>query len=709
MKNSLSIDIGGTFTDCFACVDGKVAKGKAQTTAHNLSVGFLNAVEQCAESLEMSTEDLLASTDMVKYATTLALNALIERKGPKLGLITTMGQEDAIYIGNGAQWHEGLPLELKKNVREGNRPQPIVTRDMVVGLRERIDCFGNVVMPLTRDEIRQKVHQLVDRGATGFVVSMLWSFVNPAHEQMVRDVIYQEYPEVYLGSHPVFLSCEVAPKKGEYARTMTVILTGYLQKLIADNLTRLNNDLRKLGYKKSLFLVHASGGMASIYETMALKTHNAGPVGGLLGAAYVGRQTDYQNIIVTDMGGTSFDMGVIEGGEVRAYESVPVLDRWRVAISMLETRSIGAGGGSIAFINDLLGGLEVGPRSAGSMPGPACYDLGGTEPTVTDADVVLGRIDPDYFLGGGMRLNKEKSIEAIQTKIAEPMGISVEESALSIAKIVDAHMGGELFKETVLRGLDPRECVLFAYGGAGPAHCCGYAESLGVQRIVTFPESSVFSAYGVSNMDYVVSEEQTNYLRVYDGMKGTYSEERDPFNAAVENLEQRVTRSIVREGFRPEEISYALELDMRFGGQPNLTRVVSPIMRVQSRQDFEAIARQFLGIYAHTYSEASGNIKGGIEIVNLIVKGSVALPKTEVKRYPLTSALQPGALKSKRPVYWDKIGYAETPVYDLAALQAGNALDGPAIIEANDTTYVIQPGWVFELDQYLHGVIRLRS
>ena len=300
---------------------------------------------------------------------------------------------------------------------------------------------------------------------------------------MIKQVIEEEYPEDYLGSLPVILSSDVSPKSGEYTRFITTVVNAYIHGVMADELNKLGAELRDGGYKRPLMLVHNTGGMKKVSRTRAVLTHNAGPVAGLHGALTLGREYGHENIIFTDMGGTSFDIGVISGGRLRTYDFIPVIDRWRTNIPAIEVKSIGAGGGSIAWVNKLMGdALEVGPQSAGSMPGPACYDLGGQEPTVTDADLVLGYLNPENYLGGRMLLDEELSAKAIKSKIADPLGIDVVEAARRIRAVVDARMGQEVFNEVALKGHDPRDFVIFACGGAGATHACGFAPYLQVRQ-----------------------------------------------------------------------------------------------------------------------------------------------------------------------------------------------------------------------------------
>ncbi len=415
MTYTVNVDVGGTFMDFFVSKGADYATIKVPTTHYELGVGFMRGLEECADAVDEPFESFLKKTEVIKYSTTIGTNALIERDGPKLGLITTRGFEDTIFIGRGRQWADGLGEADVQNITRIEKPDPLIPRKLVVGIRERINYAGRVLEPLKRDDVLEKVRYLVDNGVRGFVVSLLWAFMNPVHEKQIKEIIEDEYPEIYLGNMPVILSSEISPKEGEYVRTMTAIVNTYMHMQFADQLSSLVSTLIDQGYRRPVLLVDNLGGCSKSSRMIAAATHNSSPVAGLCGAASIGKQYGIPNIVYTDAGGTSFDIGVITEGSIRHYDLYPTIDRWRTQVTAIKTMSIGAGGGSIAWLNTLLGDrLEVGPKSAGSLPGPACYDLGGEEPTVTDADVVLGYVNPEYYLGGKMLLNKEKAFEAVK-------------------------------------------------------------------------------------------------------------------------------------------------------------------------------------------------------------------------------------------------------------------------------------------------------
>src|SRR5487761_191259 len=502
MSGSIDIDIGGTFTDCFAQLDDRVAWCKTRTTGFDLSRGMLQAIEEAAGRLDVGLDDLLDRTDIIRYSTTLALNSLLEEKGPKLAFITTEGFEDNLLIGRGSQWSDGLSIKEQRNVARARKPTPLVRRETMVGVKARMDHRGRVVRPLDEPDFLRKLDHLVDLGVGGFVVCLLWSHVNPLHERRIRELIELEYGDTYLGNMPVFLSSENSPRRLEYTRGTTTLLNAYLHASMYSELSGIGQRLRTGGYRAPLIMVHNTGGMASVFRSSAIQTFSGGPVAGLMGSAHLGAAYGFENVVVTDMGGTSFDIGLIVSGSTRFYQLAPTIDRWLIDATMLDTHSIGAGGGSIARINHDVGGrLEVGPESAGSMPGPACYGQGGREPTVTDADLVLGYVNPARFNGGQLRINPARAERALRERIAGPLGVSVTDAALLVKRIVDAHMGAVIHKETVLKGYDPRDFVIFAAGGAGPLHACGYAEAAGMTQVVTFPFAPVFCAYGSSTMD----------------------------------------------------------------------------------------------------------------------------------------------------------------------------------------------------------------
>ncbi len=705
----VGVDVGGTFMDFYGSDDaGRAFVTKTPTTHYDLSVGFMRGLRQLSRSASLELPQFLTHVTSLRYSTTVGTNALIERTGPKLGLITTAGFEDTIFIGRARSWADGLGWSEGRDLARIQKPLPLIEREMVVGLNERIDCTGTIISPLDPDELRDKLQLLVDRGAQGFVIALLWSFVNPAHEQNVRSLIQSEYPEDYLGSMPVILSSDVSPKAGEYPRTMTAIVNSYIHGLMADEIARLGSELKDQGFNRPLTLVHSTGGTKKASRTRAILTHNAGPVAGLHGAAMLGRVTGDRDIVFTDMGGTSFDIGLIEGGAIHGHDFIPVVDRWRTNIPAIEVRSIGAGGGSIAWINQLLGNaLEVGPRSAGSMPGPACYDQGGREPTVTDADLLLGIYNPNNHLGGEMLLDPELARAVVEEHIARPLGVSPFEAAWRVRRLVDAKMGHEVFNEVALKGHDPRRFAILACGGAGGAHACGFAAHAGARRILMPPQSPVFGAFGASAMPIREVWDRSRSLQLYNWTQRRYLEDTERFNVVVNDLRRRALADLRLEGYAESDIEFALELEMRYGSQYKLTRVEWAPLMLRSAADTQALCDTFNKRYGETYSPEATYTSGGINVETFCLTATVpGRPLTLPSEQAESEAPSANARVDSRPVYWEpKGGFVDTPVWDWSKLAPGNVLLGPAIIEAPHTTYVVESGWRFELSTNRIGLL----
>ncbi|HEY0509993.1 MAG TPA: hydantoinase/oxoprolinase family protein [Blastococcus sp.] len=702
---AIDIDVGGTFTDLVLTWDDTRYVAKAPTTPYDLSVGFLDVLTAGAEQLGRPLDQVLPEVEIVRYSTTVAMNRLIERKGPRLGLITTEGHEDAILIGRGAQWTDGTRISERRNLSVQAKPVPLVERDMIVGVGERIDSAGRVLRPLNDDDVRAKLRHLVDNGARAIAVSLLWSFVNPDHERRIRKIIREEYKAFHVGYLPVVLSHEVVGKVGEYERTMTAVLDAYLQTSIKFELETTWDQLRANGYRGTFLLTHNTGGSGEIFKTTASRTFNGGPVSGLMGSFHIGQALGYRNVIASDVGGTSFDVGMVVDASVRSYEFRPIIDRWMVGISMLQTTTMGAGGGSIASINDLLGGrLEVGPRSAGSYPGPVCYDLGGTEPTVTDADVVLGYIAPDGYFGGKMPLDRDKAVEAVRTRIAEPLGVSVDEAAALIRRVVEQNMASAIKREVHLRGYHPEDFALFAFGGGGPTHVAGYRAD--VPTAVIFPQAPVFSALGSSVMDIMHVYEQSRRMPFMAPMTEQIVIDRDAFNAVVDELTAKARGDLESEGLGSEDIVFSVELDMLYGGLVHVKRVSSPVVRMESEDDARLVYDAFEKEFSEAFSPHVVNKPGGAYLDGIVLKATVVTEKMALPVHELQSADPSAARTGSRSAYWPELGErAETDVFAFDSLQPGNTVPGPGIVEMEYSTIVVPPGQHLRIDQHGLGIL----
>ncbi|MGH3086541.1 MAG: hydantoinase/oxoprolinase family protein [Rubrobacteraceae bacterium] len=701
VRNTIDVDVGGTFTDIVMVLDGETIYRKVPTTPYDLSVCFMQAIEAGAEAFDATVDDLMPRMEMVRYSTTVAMNRLIERKGPRIGLISTEGHEDAVLIGLGAQWIDGTRLDERRSLPLQNKPEPLVPREMIVGVKERIDGTGSVLRPLDEEDVRRKVRRLVDNGARAFVVSLLWSFANSEHERRVKEIIREEYREYHVGYLPVILSSEVVSRLGEYERTMTAILDAYLQRLMQMELSSTWDKLRDQGYNGPFFMVHNTGGCADVFKTTASRTYNGGPVAGLIGARDIAEYIGAGNVVCSDVGGTSFDLGLVMGNSVRNYDFNPIVDTWMVATTMLQSVSIGAGGGSIAWINKGLGDrLEVGPRSAGSYPGPVCYNLGGAEPTTTDADLILGYINPDNYFGGKMKLNKEAAERAIKTKIADPLGVGALEAASLIRRIVDEKMASAIRKEVVLRGYRPSDFLLFAFGGGGPTHVAGYMDE--IPRAAIFPFSPVFSAYGSSVMDVMHVHERSQRMTLIEPMTQQATTDYETFNDVVKEMMEEAKQEIEAEGLPLEKAVFSLELDMLYGGQIHSKRASAPDLFINSEEDVWRFYKQFEQEFSEAFSPLAVNVPGGVYIDMFVLRVSVPGQELRLDRYPLKGEDPSSARKGSREAWWPESqdGMVETEVYELDELEPGNLVEGPALIESEYTTVVVPPTKRLRMNEY---------
>lgn len=692
----VSVDIGGTFTDCFLVWDKHYIESKALTTHHNLALGFRQALEHACERIDMPIPEVLSGVDSVRYATTLGTNALIERRGPKIGLLTTAGYESMVPLSRARGYGEGLDRLSQRDVPSAQRPEPIVPIPMIGAVRERIDGLGRVTLPLDEKDLRRTIRDLVDQGAEAFVVSLVNSVVNPDHEQRVQRILLEEYPPHYLGAMPVVMSHLVAGRKGEYVRTTSAIIDAFLHDEMLHGLGTLELSLREDGYKKPMLVVHNSGGMAQLNSTAALQTIHSGPVAGVGAGEHLAEEADLGNIVCTDMGGTSFDIGIVLQGGARLYDFNPVIDRWLVSVPMMHLVTLGAGGGSIVRYDPVFKVAQVGPASAGSDPGPACYDRGGRSPTVTDTDLLLGYLDPDNYAGGAIKLNRRRSERAMQRTLCEPLGCDLITAAKMVKQRVEQNMANGIAEELRHRGYAPKDFSLLAYGGNGPTHACGIANILGVDRVIAPPFSPIFSAVGAGNMHQLHIHEKSVFMNVYDSVSRKLLEDFSRFNEIVEELESAGREDLLRQEMPADQIQHQLELDMRYGNQLVQTTVRPAKSRMEDMGDIMDIIEQFSQDYAARFGRGSEAPEAGIRINTIRVSSFVEHETVDFAHIqpPAKSKRQTPEPVSRRECHF--IGFDEpldTPVYEAEKLSAKAAIEGPAIIVSRATTYVVEPGW----------------
>ncbi|WP_281690618.1 hydantoinase/oxoprolinase family protein [Pseudonocardia thermophila] len=689
----VSVDIGGTFTDCFLIYDDAYVEAKSLTTHHNLASGFMDALAKACAQIGKDVRTVLSTVQAVRYATTLGTNALIERTGPAVAVLTTAGFESTVPLMRARGYGDGLPEAQQADLPAADRPKPLVPVTRIAGVQERIDYAGRVLLPVDEDDVRRQVRRLVDEGAQAFVVALANSVVNPVHEKEVERIILDEYPTHMLGAIPIVLSHRVTGRKGEYTRTMSAVIDAYLHDQMYHGLASLEIELRRNGYTKPMLLVHNSGGMAQLNSTSSLQTIHSGPVAGLSAAGYLSQTYERPNIIATDMGGTSFDIGLVTSDGVKFYDFNPVIDRWLVSTPMTYLHTIGAGGGSIARYDRLWDAIEVGPESAGSDPGPACYGRGGRRPTTTDANLVLGYLDPDNYAGGSIKLSLRRAQRAIEEQICEPTGMSLIEAALAIKRKVDTNMAAAIFKEVAVKGYNPRNFIALSYGGGGPLHACGYAGEIGIPHVLIPPFSSVFSALGAGNMSQLHIHEHSLYLMLYDATARKVLDDYQVFNDTVAALAAKGREDLLRQGVAPADIRSRVEVDMRYGNQLTQIGVVCPFDRLTSERDVIELLDLFSRIYAQRYGEGSQAPEAGVRINVIRVVSYVERDKVEMRPARTEPRPAPSPTRWRECYYPGHDNAVKTAVYDLADLDEGHVVEGPAVVETPRTTYLAEPGW----------------
>lgn len=693
----ISVDIGGTFTDCFFAWDDVYVEAKALTTHHNLALGFNDALDLACGRAGLDRKQVLSEVDSVRYATTLGTNALIERKGPKVAAIVTHGFEDVIPLSRGRGYGEGLDPSMQQNLSTAERPEPLVPRHRIRSVKERMNSAGAVVVPLDESDVRQIVRELVDSGAEALVVSLTNATENPEHELRIQEILLEEFPPHELGAIPVLLGHQVSGRKGEYVRATSTIVDAFLHETMFHALGQLANNLRDSGYDKPMLVIHNSGGMAQMNSTDALQTIHSGPIAGVGAAEHLSSETGIGSLISTDMGGTSFDIGLVPEGGVKHYDFQPTIDRWLVSVPMVHLQTLGAGGGSIASYDRIHKGVKLGPESAGSDPGPACYDRGGLRATVTDADLLLGYLDPDNYANGFIKLNPKRSVFAIEETLCDELDMDVIEVAKQIKREVDEQMAIGIAKELRVRGYLPEDFTMLAYGGNGPLHACGIADKAGIRRILAPPFASVFSACGAGNMKQLHIHERSTHVVFYNATTRGLYDDYDEFNSIVEELEDKGREDLVRQGFDGEEVRFRLEMDMRYGNQLVTTAVVFDITRIHGVADVAHMIRSFSEIYGHRYGAGSQAPEAGIRVQTIRVASYVDgdVVKFASLEHP-TDRLMPTAVGHRDVHFVGLDSQVNTPIYDAAALTHEHKVLGPAIVTTENTTYLVEPGWRLE-------------
>ena len=685
----VGIDIGGTFTDTVV-IDGEgaVASYKTPTTPAALLDGLEDNLREAAG--EAGLDAFISEVERIAHGTTAATNAFLERRGARVALLTTRGFEDTIFMQRQLGMTAGLsPTELT-DYSLRRVPAPLAPRELVFGVRERVDYRGDVMAPLREEDVVSAAAEIRAAGVEAVAICFLWSFQNPAHERRTAEILAAELPGAYVS-----VSSALTPRLGEYERTATTLVNAYLGPPIKRYTDALG---RRLG-DANLLLLDSSGSVMTAAEAgrAPARLLLSGPSGGVTASHFLGQALGHRNVITFDMGGTSTDVGMIVDGQALGRVETEI-GKYHLLLPMVDVSAIGAGGGSVARV-EAGGYLRVGPQSAGAVPGPACYGTGGELPTVTDADLLLGILDPDSFLGGRMTLDVGAAREAVRAHVADPLGIPVPEAAAGIKRIVDGRMADLLRTVTLERGHDPREFTLYAYGGAGPAHAPAFALDL-VDAVLMPATQSVHSALGAASSDIALRTELSSPMRV---ARESLDADVDPhvLESIFSELERRARERLGAQGVPPERQSLARVTEVRFIRQ-------TKALEVPYAGSPEKLIEDFLGIYARRYGDTAVPETAGFELVTFVVNARGTLRRPVLRR-----SLSRGggaAARGERSVYDPLLReFVPTPIYRGGELRTGDGVNGPAVIQYATTTLALCSGQRAEVGELLEVEIKRRS
>ncbi|SEN34634.1 N-methylhydantoinase A [Gemmobacter aquatilis] len=679
----IGVDVGGTNTDLvLECTKG-VFYHKVPTTLKNQSIGVVEGVQGICRKAGIDTTDV----EMIVHGTTTATNITIEHNGSECGMITTHGFRDILHIGRHKR-----PYNFSLHFDVPWQSQPLVKRRNRIAVRERIlPPTGEIVEPLDEQAVREACALFRKRGINSIVIGFMFAFLNDAHERRAKEIVLEELPGAY-----VTLSSEVANVMREYERFSTAAMNSYVGPKTAFYLRDLDSRLREAGVTSKLRIMQSNGGVSTVdaCAKRPVRILMSGPAGGVIGGASEGEMAGVPNIITVDIGGTSADISTIPGGVVKIMNPRDTyVSGHPVLTPMIDLVTIGAGGGSVAYLDEA-GAFHVGPRSAGSEPGPACYGRGGTEPTVTDAQIVLGRLDPDMALGGDLKLDAALSHKAIEEKIAKPLGMTVKEAALGVLKIINSNMALAIRSNSVARGIDPREFSIMPFGGAGPLHGVALAEAMACRDVIVPVAPGITAAVGLLKTDLQYEYTEAVIVELMKAGPAEFAR----INAAVATLQGRVQAELDNDDIPRDQQRITVVAECRYHGQGFELRAAmpdGPVTDANRHVITDSFHDQHQLDYGYSYRTAE------VELITIRAIGSASVRRIEIPTIAATDGSSiDRALMFVRTTTFDDGRTLETPRYDRTKLLAGDRVPGPAILHQHNATTLVPPGWVAETLDY---------
>lgn len=695
----LAIDAGGTMTDTFIIDEnGEFVVGKAQTTPDEEHIGLMNSSKDALDQWNTTSEEEFPNLLAGVYSGTAMLNRLVARVGVKVGLVLNKGMEDMHRMGRGIQSYLGYSYSDRIHINTHHFDEPLVPRKWTVGVTERVDVFGNVVIPLYEHEIEEAIQTLIDEDIEAIVISLLHSYTYPEHERKIRDIAERMINE--QGKQiKVFATVDYYPVRKESHRTNTTIVEAYAAEPSRETLAKLDKNLKENGTDFNLRIMASHGGTISIEANELARTCVSGPIGGMVGAKYLSDNLGIKNVACSDIGGTSFDIGLITQGDLD-IETSPDMARLVLSLPLVSMDTTGAGTGSYVRIDPNYGNLTLGPDSAGALVGVCNPESGIETVTVSDCHVVLGLINPDNFIGGAIQLSKERAYQAVKEQIAEPLGMSVEDAAFGVTELLESQLKNYLESMILGKGFSPSQYACFSYGGGGPLHTAGYTKGLGFEDILIPAWAAGFSAFGCGAADFEYRYDKTLDLNLAE--KANDEEiltAGNELQAAWDELKGFVADEFKKNDYTDEDVKYRLFFRMQYQGQLNDLEIEAPIEAFKNVNDYDTLVKTFENMYTRVYAKSALSPELGYSITGAIVRGIVDVPLPKIPKETLSEETPPKeAFLGARSIYWDG-EWLEADIYEMEKLLPGNKLGAFSIIESTATTLVVPTGFETYLDE----------
>lgn len=694
----LGIDAGGTMTDTFFVdAEGDFVVGKAQSTPQNEALGLIASSREGLEHWGLTLEEALSEIQTGVYSGTAMLNRVVQRKGLRCGLIVNAGMEDFHRMGRAIQAYLGFAYEDRIHLNTHYYDEPLVPRHLTRGVMERVDMSGTVVIPLREDTARQAARDLIAQDVEGIVISLLHSYRNPGHERRVRDIVLEEIQKSGKAI-PVFASTDYYPVRKETHRTNTTILEAYAAEPSRQTLNKITSAFKENGSKFDFRVMATHGGTISWKAKELARTIVSGPIGGVIGAKYLGEVLGYSNIACSDIGGTSFDVALITQNEL-TIRNDPDMARLVLSLPLVAMDSVGAGAGSFIRLDPYTKAIKLGPDSAGYRVGVCWAESGIETVTISDCHVILGYLNPDNFLGGQVKLDRERAWNAMKEQIADPLGLTVEDAAAGVIELLDSDLRDYLRSMISGKGSTPGNFVCFSYGGAGPVHTYGYTEGLGFEDVIVPAWAAGFSAFGCAAADFEYRYDKSLDINIAsDASADLKAAQAGTLQAAWEELRERVLEEFEINGYAADRVQLQPGFRMQYRGQLNDLEIESPIMQAHSAEDWDKLVDAFNDTYGRVYAASARSPELGYSVTGAIMRGTVPIPKPKIPKEPEAGPTPPEEAKLGTRKFYRHKKWVDAQLYRMEALQPGNRITGPAVIESDATTFVVPGGFETWLD-----------